>query len=111
VLITEFRRLSGQRFHFRILPEANAKRRFASIYSKDWYRVVKHLDVGFAIYYLNERMKVVKIPLFQSNIQPMPYREPQPEKKPNILTRILMRINGSEEEEEDEYPIWDDDFV
>jgi len=105
---TEFRRLSGQRFHFRILPEANAKRRFASIYSKDWYRVVKHLDVGFAIYYLNERMRVVKIPLFQSNIQPMPYREPVKPKPKGIIHRILTALNGSEDEEPEEDEEFDD---
>lgn len=119
-LDTEFRRLAQQRYIFKIGNESNTKRRFSSIYSKDWFRVAKHLDCGFCIYYFNEKMRAVKIPLFISQTTPQPYREPEPEKKPNILTRILNRINGSEdeeeddiaeEEEEDEYPIWDDDFV
>jgi len=92
---TEFRRLANQRYHFRILPEANAKRRFASIYSKDWYRVCKSLDTGFCLYYLNEKLKVVKIPLFQSNVKPTPYREPKPEKKPTIWQKIKNAVNGS----------------
>jgi len=120
-LDTEFRRLAQQRYIFKIGNENNTKRRFSSVYSKDWFRVAKHLDIGFCIYYLNERMKVYKIPLFQSNVKPMAYREPQKPKPKGIIHRILTAINGSEEPDLDEdsdeweegegYPIFDEEFV
>lgn len=96
-LDAEFRRLSQQRYHFKLPNESNTKRRFCSIYSKDWYRVAKALDIGFCIYYNNERMKVLKIPLFISKRKPIPYIQPQPKKKRrSILTRIFKRGNSYE---------------
>jgi len=115
-----FIRLAQQRYHFKLGNEPNAKRRFRAYYGLDWCRIARYLEQGFCIYVNKEKLKVVKIPMFTSSRIPQPYREPEPEKKPNILTRILNRINGSEEEEEndiaeeeeeEEYPIWDDDFV
>lgn len=104
-LDAEFRRLSQQRYHFKLPNESNTKRRFCSIYSKDWYRVAKQLDVGYAIWYLNERMKIVKIPKFVSNVKPMPYFEAKPQlrqkpKKKRLIDRIKIALSGSEESEE-----------
>lgn len=103
-LDAEFRRLAQQRYHFRLPNESNTKRRFCSIYSKDWYRVAKHLDTGFCIYYLNERMQVVKIPKFVSNVRPMPYYLPKPQvtepKKRKLIDRIKIALSGHEEPED-----------
>jgi len=104
-LDAEFRRLSQQRYHFKLPNESNTKRRFCSIYSKDWYRVAKELDCGYAIWYLNERMKIVKIPKFVSNVKPMPYYLPKPQvteqpKPKTLMQRIKTALSGSEESEE-----------
>jgi len=104
-LDAEFRRLSQQRYHFKLPNESNTKRRFCSIYSKDWYRVAKHLDVGFCIHYLNEKMQVVKIPKLVSNVRPMPYYLPKPQiiekpKPKSLMQRIKIALSGSEESED-----------
>lgn len=102
-LDAEFRRLSQQRYHFKIPNEANTKRRFCSIYSKDWYRCAKELDVGFCIYYLNEKMKITKIPLFISQRKPQPFIKPEPEKKGFWKTVLSAFANGHSEESTSHY--------
>jgi len=115
-----FIRLAQQRYHFKLGNEPNAKRRFASYYGLDWVHIARHLEQGFSIYVNKEKLRVVKIPMFTSDITPQPYTEPQPEKKPTIWQKIRIKLSGSEEEEEsdiaeeeeeDEYPIWDEEFV
>lgn len=46
-----------------------------------------------------EKLRVCKVPLFQSDVKPMPYREPGPEKKPTIWQKIKNAVNGSVYEE------------
>ena len=113
-----FIRLAQQRYHFKLGNEPNAKRRFRAYYSKDWCRIVRTLDVGFTIYVNKEKLKVHKIPLFISQTTSQEYTEPQPKAKPKLITRIINALSGSEEdndvaeeEEEIEYPIFDEDFV
>lgn len=100
-LDAEFRRLAQQRYHFKLPNESNTKRRFCSIYSKDWYRVAKELDVGFCIYYLDERMKVVKIPYFQTSKVPQAYTEPEPEREKSLWQKLKVALNGSQEPDAD----------
>ena len=61
-----FIRLCGQRFHFRLAVEENSLRKFRRYYGGDYTRIVQNLDVGFALYYLNAKLKVVHIPLFNA---------------------------------------------
>ena len=101
----EFVRLSSQRYHFKISPEQHSLRRYRSYYGSDWVRVLRALDTGYCIYYLNEKMQVYKIPLFHSRTLPQPYvepKEPIPEKK-SIIRRIVAAISGKEETEAYDY--------
>jgi len=126
----EFIRLTGQRYHFKLGLELNAKRRFKGYYGKDMELIAENLDVGFCIYYLNGKLKVHGIPLFETEHKPRPYaikpiiRE-TPKKKgflarifgepqPSIYTRPVTRDREpeqepyyAEEEEEDEFPVWE----
>lgn len=90
----EFVRLSSQRYHFKITPEQHTMRRFRSYYGLDWCRIARQLDTGFCIYYLNEKLQVVEIPLFQSNIKSQAYQEPLLRKKPSLLEKIKCALNG-----------------
>lgn len=99
-LDAEFRRLAQQRYHFKLPNESNTKRRFCSIYNKDWHRVAKELDVGFCIYYNNERMKIVKIPYFQTSKVSQAYVEPKQE--PSLWQKLRVALSGHEEIDEDE---------
>jgi len=96
-LDTEFRRLAQQRYIFRIGNESNTRRRFSSVYSRDWYRVCKELDTGFCLYYLNEKMQVWRIPLFQSSNKPKQVVDPKPK---SFIHKIITAISGNEENEE-----------
>lgn len=71
---TEFIRLTGQRYHFRLGLELNAKRRFKGYYGKDWELIAENLDVGFCIYYLNGELQVHGIPLFETEYLPEPVK-------------------------------------
>ena len=61
-----FIRLTGQRFHFRLAIEENSLRKFRRYYGNDYTRIVQNLDVGFCLYYLKGKLKVVHIPLFEA---------------------------------------------
>jgi len=89
-LDVEFIRLAQQRYHFKLGCELNAKRRFRGYYSKDWCRVAENLDVGYCIYYINGKLQVYGLPLFESNITPKPCRipEPKPEQKMSLWQSI-----------------------
>jgi hypothetical protein len=66
-LDVEFIRLAQQRYHFKLGCELNAKRRLRGYYGGDWCRVAENLDVGYCVYYINGKLKVYGIPLFESN--------------------------------------------
>jgi hypothetical protein len=89
-----FIRLTNQRYHFRLGNEPNAKRRFNAYYGKDYTRVVQELDVGFCLYYLNEKLKIWKIPEFISYRKPQEYTEPKPKPKPTLTEKILKVFSG-----------------
>lgn len=88
-LDSEFIRLTGQRYHFRLGLELNAKKRFKGYYGGDWLRVaVEALDVGYCLYFINNKLKVHKMPLFTSSVQPRPYRiKPIIRQEPQIKAR------------------------
>jgi hypothetical protein len=103
-----FIRLTNQRYHFRLGNEPNAKRRFRAYYGSDWCRIGLTLDVGCLINYLNEKLKVRCIPLFESKIRPEPYREPEPEQEKSLWHKIKVALSGQQNEwledsEEDNY--------
>ncbi len=87
-----FIRLTGQRYHFRLGNEPNAKRRFNAYYGKDYTMVCKDLDVGFCLYYINEKLKVWKLSEFQSNIKPMPFVEPKKQKKRKGILETIFDV-------------------
>jgi len=103
-----FIRLAQQRYHFKLGNEPNAKRRFNRYYSKDYTHVARHLSVGFCIYVLGEKLKVVKIPLFRSHRLPQPYTEPKEpqtteQPKKSLIKRIVTALKGNEQTTEEEY--------
>ena len=62
-------RLCGQRFHFKLSVEENSIRKFRRYYGGDNARIVQHLHVGYCLYYLNGKLKVMNIPLWQKSIK------------------------------------------
>lgn len=103
-----FIRLANQRYHFRLGNEPNAKRRFRAYYGLDWCRIAQTLDVGYTIYYNNEKLRIQKIPLFRSNVRPQHYIEhrPQPQyrgpKKRKLIDKIKIALSGQQEPEFDD---------
>lgn len=63
-----FIRLCGQRFHFKLAIEENSLRKFRRYYGNDYTRIVQSLECGFALHYVKEKLRVVKIPLFQRKV-------------------------------------------
>jgi len=61
-------RLCGQRYHFRLAVEENSLRKFRRYYGIDNARVVQHLDVGFCLYYLNGKLRIVNVPLWEKRL-------------------------------------------
>ena len=82
-LDAEFIRLCNQRYHFRLGNEQNIKRKFKSYYGKDWLRVALQLDVGFFIYYLNGKLEVKHVSLYESETQPKQLHLKRPQKTIN----------------------------
>jgi len=68
-----FIRLCQQRYHARLAIEDNSKRKFRGYYGGDWCRIAQELDLGFFIYLLRNKLKIVHVPLFQSKRLPAPY--------------------------------------
>ena len=88
-----FIRLCQQRYHGRLGIEGNAKRRFRDYYGIDWCRIATEgLDVGYFIYLLRDKLKIIYIPLFETKRIPQPYhvRMPTPPLKPkrSLFQRI-----------------------
>jgi len=70
-----FIRLCQQCYHGRLGIEANSKRRFRDYYGIDWYRIATEgLDVGYFIYLLRDKLKVIHMPLFEPKRLPEPYQ-------------------------------------
>jgi hypothetical protein len=53
-----------------------SKRRFRNYYGLDWCRIAQELDLGFFIYLLRDKLKVVHVPLFEPKRLPAPYTPP-----------------------------------
>jgi len=68
-----FIRLCQQRYHARLAIEDNSKRKFRGYYGGDWCRVAQELDLGFFIYLLTNKLKIVHVPLFEPRRLPAPY--------------------------------------
>jgi len=68
-----FIRLSQQRYHGRIGIEENSKRKFKAYYGGDWCRIAcEGLQIGDFIYVLNDKIKIVSVPLFETKTLPKP---------------------------------------
>lgn len=63
-----FIRLCGQRYHFRLGCEINAKRRFRGYYGEKWLDAVQRLEVGQCLYWKNGKMESWKIPKFELKV-------------------------------------------
>jgi len=88
-----FIRLCQQRYHGRLGIEGNAKRRFRDYYGIDWTRIATEgLDVGYFIYLLRDKLKIIHIPLFETKRIPQPYHvrmpTPQPLKPKSLLQKV-----------------------
>ena len=84
-----FIRLTNQRYHARISSEENGLRKFRNYYGLDNCRIARELDLGYFLYYLNDKIKIIHVPLFQPSRLPEPYQEQiQPQPKESILARI-----------------------
>lgn len=86
-----FIRLTGQRFYGRLNIEENSKRKFRNYHGLDWTRIATELDLGYFIYMLRDKLKIVHIPLFQTTRTAQPYPVPKPriQSQPKSLwTRI-----------------------
>lgn len=70
---TIFIRLSGQRMHGKLNIEQNSKRKFKSYYGSDWFRCASELDCGFFIWLSNDKLQIVKYPLFTTVNKPKQY--------------------------------------
>lgn len=73
-----FIRLSAQRMHGKLNIEQNSKRKFKSYYGNDWFRCATELDCGYFIWLSNDKLQIVKYPLFESKRKPQQYIPPQP---------------------------------
>lgn len=75
-------RLTNQRYHARISSEENGLRKFRNFYGLDNCRITRELDLGYFLYYLNDKTKIIHVPLFQPSKLPEQYQQPiQPQPK------------------------------
>ena len=66
-----FIRLCQQRYHGKLGIEENSKRKFRNYYGKDYMRIAcEGLEVGDFIYVLNNKIKIVSVPLFVPKSSP-----------------------------------------
>lgn len=89
-----FIRLCQQRYHARLSIEENSKRKFRAYYGGDWTRIATEgLDLGYFIYLLRDKLKLIHVPLFQTTRKPERY---QPPKKPSTWEKIKNFFKASE---------------
>ena len=81
-------RLCGQRYHGRLGIEDNGKRKFRGYYGGDWCRIAQELDLGFLIYLLRDKLKIVHVPLFEPKILPVQYTPIVIEQSKGLWQRI-----------------------
>ena len=72
-----FIRLCGQRFYGRLNIEENSKRKFRNYHGLDYTRIATELDLGYFIYMLRDKLKIIHVPLFQPKRLPQPYPVPK----------------------------------
>jgi hypothetical protein len=83
-----FIRLTSQRYHAKISSEENGLRKFRNYYGLDNTRICRELDLGYFLYYLNDKIKIVHVPLFQPSRLPESYQEAKPQPKPSLWQKI-----------------------
>ena len=69
-----FIRLCGQRYHAKLGIEVGSKRRFSGYYGKHWTEQAEKLKVGEFIYLLGDELRLIKVPLFEPETRPVPYK-------------------------------------
>lgn len=68
-----FIRLCQQRYHGKLGIEEGSKRKFRNYYGKDYTRIAcEGLQVGDFLYVLNNKIKIVSVPLFEPKTTPKP---------------------------------------
>lgn len=68
-----FIRLCQQRYHGKLGIEENSKRKFKAYYGGDYTRIAcEGLQVGDFLYVLNNKIKIVSVPLFEPKTLPIP---------------------------------------
>ncbi|KPV63071.1 MAG: AAA-like domain protein [Candidatus Bathyarchaeota archaeon BA2] len=75
---SSFIRLCSQLYYGRINPEENVKRKMRNYHGLDWLRIAQELDLGYFIYMLGEKLKIINVPLFEPKRTPQPYHVPIP---------------------------------
>jgi len=82
-----FIRLTNQRYHAKISSEENGLRKFRNFYGLDNTRITRELELGYFLFYLNDKIKIIHVPLFQPSRLPQAYQTPiQP--KEGILAKL-----------------------
>ena len=72
-----FIRLCGQRYHGKLLPEENSKRKFRAFYGKKWCDIAGELTTGQFVYYHSDNgLSLITVPLFEPKSKPQVYRPP-----------------------------------
>lgn len=92
LLDASFIRLTSQRYYSRLNIEENSRRKFRNYHGLDWLRCVQELDLGYFVYMLRDKLKIIHVPCFEAKRTPQPYHVPmvtQPQPPPKSLwTRI-----------------------
>jgi len=92
LLDPSFIRLCSQRFYARLNIEENSRRKFRNYHGGDWLRVTTELSLGFFVYMLRDKLKVIHAPLFETKRIPERYRiripTPQPQKPKSAWDRF-----------------------
>jgi len=77
MLDASFIRLTSQRYYSRLNIEENSRRKFRNYHGLDWCRVATELDLGFFIYMLRDKLKIVHVPMFETKKLPQPLYIPR----------------------------------
>jgi len=72
-----FIRLTSQRYYGRLNIEENSKRKFRNYHGLDWCRIATELELGYFIYLLRDKLRVINIPCFETKRRSQALEVPQ----------------------------------
>lgn len=81
-------RLCSQRYHSRMTPEENARRKLRATYGKDWQYVIEQLNIGFFVYFNNGKLKVIHVNEFEPQQTPQVLTIKEPSLRERIKTAL-----------------------